>query len=372
MANQPNQAAPPSPLQYQQPHTGATVDEPGMGMPVPIGFWQHPFVQNVLPFITSIALHAGLILLGILAVKVGSTIVQVVQEQIIVPDATIIEGAEIGGIPHPGLGGDPTRDAKQDKYPDVPANSEGWAEKPSQTLSTSLMGGGAGENNAGGMIGVGANNSFGSGHGVGSGSGTGVGSGSGDGSGPLAPFGVPGGGGGIGPKSPFMGISGNARLVAYVCDASGSMMSQFDNLRAELHKAVDVLKPIQSFSIVFFQDANCASVDAKLLPAVPDNKRRAYDFLDKVSAHGSTNPLPGLKLAFDQKPQLIYLLTDGDFPSNDEVRKYIRERNKDHSVKINTIAFVGNDESYLKFLKELASENGGTFKYVAADDIDGK
>ena len=32
-------------------------------------FWQHPFVQNVLPFLTSLVLHVSLILMAYLATQ---------------------------------------------------------------------------------------------------------------------------------------------------------------------------------------------------------------------------------------------------------------------------------------------------------------
>ncbi len=359
----------PAPGSTSERSLAPTVDELGDGAAVTISFWQHPFVQNVLPFLTSFALHAGVILIIVLAYETVVVIKQVVKDQIIIPDATIIEGAEVGGIPNPGLGGDPNREARQDKDPNVPDTSEGWAEKKSASLSTSLMGGGASDSTSDGLIGVGSGGGFGSGKGVGSGIGKGVGSGTGDGSGMLAPFGVPGGGGGIGPKSPFMGVSGNARLVSYVCDASGSMMNKFDGLRMEIRKAVDVLKPIQSFSIIFFQEDKEAALAPQLVVANPANKRKAFDFLDRVSAHGATDPIPGLRLAFQQKPQLVYLLTDGDFPDNDKVLEFIRQNNKDKAVKINTIAFMDRGEAYEKVLQTIASENGGTFKYVSEQDL---
>src|SRR5438045_5294965 len=122
------------------------------------------------------------------------------------------------------------------------------------------QGGGAGDNDDA-LIAVGAaSGAFGKGTGTGAGNGTGVGSGTGDGGGPMAPFGVPGGGGGIGPKSNFMGVGGNARTVAFVCDASGSMMGKMSSLKVELKKAVDGLKPVQGFNVIFFQEGTSAAL----------------------------------------------------------------------------------------------------------------
>jgi hypothetical protein len=348
----------------------ATVDEePGADEAIPPNFWQQPFVQDLLPFLSSLVLHIGLVLIGVFTYKAAQVIVQASKEPVIIPDATIIEGAEVGGIPHPGLGGDETRDAAQDQFKDVPPDSTGISEKPSTTLTQMLAGGGQGDNDDS-TIAVGANSgAFGKGSGTGIGTGTGVGSGTGDNSGALAPFGIPGGGGGIGPKSPFMGVSGNAMKVVYLCDSSGSMMNKFDTLRQELRKAADTLKPIQSFDIIFFSEDAYLALDKQLLLATPEAKRKAYEFLDKTAPHGSSDPIPGLRACFATQPQLIYMLTDGDFPNNNQVIEEIRKLNKDKKVKINTIAFADRGEQYEKMLKQISDENGGLFKFVSDQDL---
>src|SRR3954469_22958882 len=150
-------------------------------------------VQNVLPFVTSIALHVGIILVAFVTWKGGAAIKRVIEEQIIVPDAAIVEGADVGGIPNPGLGGDPTRAAAQDVTADTTA-TDSWADKKSQTLEANLMGGGEQEATSDTIIGLGAAGASGI-------KSEGGGGGASDGSGQIAPFGVPGGGGGVGPKA---------------------------------------------------------------------------------------------------------------------------------------------------------------------------
>ena len=362
---------PPQPKPIGDMQKQATIDEtPGeQDEAVPQSFWQIPFVQDILPFITSLLLHIGLIALGILTYKAAQVMVAASKEPVIIPDATIIENAEVGGIPHPGLGGDETRDAAQDQFKEVPPDSTGIANKPSTSLQMALVGGGGGDNDDN-AIAVGASSgAFGKGTGTGIGSGTGVGSGTGDGGGPLAPFGIPGGGGGIGPKSPFMGVSGNAMKVVYLCDSSGSMMNKFDTLRQELRKAADGLKPIQSFDIIFFSEDSFVALDKQLMLATPEVKRKAYDFLEKTAPHGSSDPIPGLKAAFAAQPQLIYMLTDGDFPNNAQLLEELRKLNKDKKVKINTIAFMDRGEEYEKLLKQIADENGGLFKFVSDTEL---
>jgi hypothetical protein len=339
-------------------------------------FWNGWWAQEILPLATSVLLHVGIIVIGLLTAVAYSRYVPQKKAQIIIPSEVIVENAAVGGIPNPGLGSDPTREAAQDQFADVVTAANSWAERPSQSLTNSLMGGGSGEGTSDSVIGVGSGKHSGSGGGIGSGKGAAAGSGAGENAGgAIAPFGVPGGGGGIGPKSPFMGISGNARIVAYVCDASGSMISQFDLLRYEIRKAVDSLKAVQAFDVIFFQEDS--SVDAGngiLLMANPDNKRRTYQFLNKVECRPQSDPIPGLQLAFKLKPQLIYLLTDGDFPDNPAVLAELRKLNAAKTVKINTIAFArpdDKDKEYVKVLQTIAQEHGGQFKFVTAEELGG-
>jgi hypothetical protein len=287
------------------------------------------------------------------------------QEQVIVPDAAIVEG-DVGGIPNPGLDGDPNRAAASDLVPEN-SQSEGWNKLPSQSLQAAVLGG-SGETASDTIIGVGAGQS------LGQGKGTGVGSG--DGEGAAAMWGVPGGGRGVGPKSPFMGVSGNARTVAYVCDASGSMIGlPFDLLKIELKKAVDVLVPIQAFNIIFFQEGDAASLSKTLVVANPVNKQKAYQYLQEVRERALSDPIKALKLAFSQQPQLMYVLTDGAFDDNDAVIAEIRKLNASKKTKINTIAFFSPDQQTAErkacedVLRAIASENGGLFKIVYTTDL---
>ena len=134
-----------------------------------------------------------------------------------------------------------------------------------------------------------------------------------------------------------------------------------------------LLGPNQSFNIIFFQDERCvALVERASSPPASEAKRNAYKFLDDVTTSGTTDPLPGLTLAFGQHPQLVYLLTDGDFPDNKAVKAKIAALNADHKVKVNTIAFVNDqdtDTEFLELLKEVAADSGGKYKHVAENKL---
>ncbi|HEX2972548.1 MAG TPA: hypothetical protein VHP11_09455 [Tepidisphaeraceae bacterium] len=374
MSNQP----PPVPddLKGLLPEPGAPGEIPEPVAPaVPVSFWQLPFAQNILPMLTSVALHVTVIVIAILTVKAVQAVMHnPVHEQIIIPDAEIVTEGTPGGVPHPGLGGDPTRDAAQDQIPDVPKDSTGVASKPGLTALPDMMGG-PGNNEGPMVVGIGPGM-------VGSG-GTGTGVGSGTGGGQLAPFGPVGGGGGIGPKTNFLGSGGNARRVVFVCDASGSMTGIFDDLRVQLRMSVDKLQPIQSFNVIFFREQAFIAVDkSNLLMGTPDNKRKAFQFLDQMFTRSSSNPIPALDLAFSFKPDLIYLLTDGDFEglagevTNEQVIRYCQQKTAEGKPKINTLAFIPKDargeplnKEFVKALQAIAKNSGGVFKHVSEDDI---
>src|SRR5207237_9093507 len=124
----------------------------------------------------------------------------------------------------------------------------------------------------------------------GAGTGDARGSGAGDGRGPLAPFGASGGG-----DVGFMGVRDGGQggravdSVVFVCDASGSMINTFSSLKDQLTHSIEGLKSVQSFNVVFFQGEKCSAFAGGLLFATPDNKRKAFKWLEEQTTTGTTN-----------------------------------------------------------------------------------
>ena len=336
--------APPSPVE----------PEMAEGPEIRLGFWRLPVVQNFLPFMTSLVFHLVLILLGIATYQVVKKTVQVVQEQVIIPESTMADSGPPGGVVHPGAGVDPTRDAAQDVKETT--DSSNWANKASNNLDQAALGGSEADSS---MIAVGANTAIGGKGGL---------SGLGDNTGQLAPFGVPGGGGGAAPRSSFLGVGGNARKIVYVCQASGSMLSVFGDLKYKLKESIEALKPIQSFDVIFFADQNTFALDStSLLAAGPDNKRKAYAFIDNIVEHGNTNPIQAINLALALKPELAYVLTDGFYgvSSFNDVVNAFRTGNPEKKTHVNCLYLESDeDPKLLQVLKQIALENGGQMKVI--------
>jgi hypothetical protein len=174
------------------------------------------------------------------------------------------------------------------------------------------------------------------------------------------------------PPASVFSDHGNASTVAYVCDASGSMSAdRLEPLKIELQHAIEALQPIQSFTIIFFKQDQTEALSPTLLMATDDNKQRAKAFLKSIDSAGETDPVAGLNKAFDARPAVIYLLSDGEFPDAPAVLRCIARRNPAHAVRINTIAFLGTGTQYEAILRQIAAENGGTFKRVTREQLSG-
>jgi hypothetical protein len=160
--------------------------------------------------------------------------------------------------------------------------------------------------------------------------------------------------------------------IVYLCDASKSMKDKYAVFGPEINKAIQSLDPGQSFTIIFLVDGKAVPMNDKLLSASPENKRKAAEFIDKVTPAGVGDPIPGLRAAFAAKPERIYFATDGGFTNRDELLKEARALNNKEKrpVAINTIAVFDRGEEYEKLLKQIADESGGLFKFVSKADLE--
>jgi hypothetical protein len=175
-----------------------------------------------------------------------------------------------------------------------------------------------------------------------------------------------GGGGGVELKAGFFGSQSEGRSIVYVVDMSGSMRGRrFDRARSELVRSIAKLSAEQSFYVFFFNDRAYPLFDplpAKgLLPATTGNKSRASRWIRAREPFSKTNPTLALQWALEMKPQVIYLLTDGELDYPDVVRRVIRDGNKSQT-QIHTIAF--ENEEGARTLEAIAKENNGTFRFV--------
>ena len=181
------------------------------------------------------------------------------------------------------------------------------------------------------------------------------------------------------PSSSFAGAAGAAYNVVFMIDRSGSMVVDFDQVRAELLKSIEALSDKQYFHVVFFGGRRpIENPTRKLIRATEANKKAAKAFIETVPSSGVTQPIPAIDRAFDvlararkSRPgKLVYLLTDGDFSGemrftdNEAVLATIRTRNADKKAIIHTLLYGKRSADGEKILKTIATENGGKYLFV--------
>lgn len=319
-------------------------------------FMQTRSAQRWVPLAASVFIHALFIAALIWAFHDFSSAGQRNTDRVKVPDAILIPGAPVGGAPSPQMGNVPaplpshtliapmheTHTAVGSAHPDLARSLISGSESPdSKSLGATMIG--PIEPAAPSAIGVNQSSE--------------------------------------GPKSQFMGTSGDAIRIAFVCDASGSMMDRMPWLIQQLKISIDQLQPVQWFNVIFFQDGNAVAADPHgLVQALPNNCQRIESLIQNVPAMGNSDPMTAIDLAFSQKAQVIYLLTDGDFGevgsiTDQKIIDQIRRMNPSGMVHVNTILFVSRKEDLKsedaqggrKVLQQIARENGGTFKAVVAE-----
>jgi hypothetical protein len=172
------------------------------------------------------------------------------------------------------------------------------------------------------------------------------------------------------------------RSIVFVCDATGSMIPKMPALRQQLSKTVHLLRPTQKFDIIFYSNGQTSSFSGwlkqpgTLSMALSPAKNRVDEFLDSIVARGDGGPLVAMVMALEARPEVIYLLSDGWFPEPEKVAKHIQELNVVYKIRINTIAFLNNDDikhhvdaGFKKALQQIAEDNGGTFNDMNPDDL---
>jgi len=156
------------------------------------------------------------------------------------------------------------------------------------------------------------------------------------------------------------------RGIMFVIDASGSMLSVYDDVRNEVGKAINNLAEEQSFGVILDQGTTSLMLQGGLLAATPRNKAVALDFLRKSYVR-SKSDLRSVIAVIKLKPDLIWVATDGE-PDGVETGKFladVRKANADKKVRINTVLKYattdgqGKDDKAVAFLWQLANENGG-------------
>ena len=152
-----------------------------------------------------------------------------------------------------------------------------------------------------------------------------------------------------------------AESIIFIVDASvtmGQIGKRFDRAVAELRSSIEKLSAGHRFNIIFFSD-QCMEWQKHMVVASPENKRLALEFIESMREFkgAGTLPVPPMKAAFSDGPEVIFLLTDGDFLSDDGAE--LAAMAKDRKVRVYPIGF--GDKVNEPLLKKLADQSGGQY-----------
>ncbi len=184
------------------------------------------------------------------------------------------------------------------------------------------------------------------GDGKGNGDGNGVGRGEGDG------------------RIGFFGTAAAGERFVFIVDCSQSMEGErFARARRELIKTLLHFNETQEVYVFFFSDRAVPMFSPHPVsePVKLDRLTRAKlrRWISNRGSFGGTNPDEALQLALQMKPDVVYLLSDGEFPRT--ALTVAHSANKNGAV-IHTIAFGYRGGEPL--LKAIAEEHKGRYRFV--------
>ena len=173
--------------------------------------------------------------------------------------------------------------------------------------------------------------------------------------------GVDGGGGG----TTFFQAQDDASSYVYLIDRSGSMR-QYGSLelaKREVVASVNQLPETARVAVLFF-NAETELLTRGLEPATAETKARITDKLRAVVADGGTRPRPALEAALALRPEVVFLLTDGQELDLDDVER-LHDRAQDtriHAIELGGRTFA--HQAGERALERLARVTGGKYRHV--------
>jgi hypothetical protein len=181
---------------------------------------------------------------------------------------------------------------------------------------------------------------------------------------------APKGGGKV--RTGMFGLWGEGYKFVYVFDRSGSMggdgNASLKAVKAELLASLKNLDTVHQFQLIFYNERpvlfNPSGTPGKLVFANERNKEAVERFLDSIEAVGGTDHEAALRMGAAMKPDVMFLLTDGDEPklTTQQMKKI---EGWLAGIRVNIIEFgPGAQPDKESFLKELARRVGGEYVYV--------
>lgn len=171
----------------------------------------------------------------------------------------------------------------------------------------------------------------------------------------------------------MFGVQGKGTKFMYVFDRSDSMNgNRIRRAKAELIQSLDSLDSLHQFNIIFYNGESHpwrSGAVKRLVFATPAEKQGAVRFIEGMTALGGTYHKAPLLEAIAHRPDVIFLLTDGesqDDLKSGELEEIERINSLGRGAQINVIHFIsgGLTHSESRSLQQLAEQNRGQYKCI--------
>ncbi len=182
-------------------------------------------------------------------------------------------------------------------------------------------------------------------------------------------------------KMKFCGVEGGGNHFVYLVDSSGSMRDGFQAARNELLDSIDQLTADQRFYVVFFDEepsymriSDPNTDETASVMATPENKAKLRQWAMTVQMNKGKAPYEVLPFALNLRPDVIFLLSDGEFPT--AIEEILQEQNRDenlfgdsgpisivHTIRYHGIEGETGRKAEATMIK-IAKENGGQYRHV--------
>jgi len=176
-------------------------------------------------------------------------------------------------------------------------------------------------------------------------------------------------------KIQFCGVEGGGNHFVYLVDSSGSMKEGFQSARRELLSSIEALTPKQRFYVVFFdskpdymrlRDTN--QDEPHSVYATPQNIAALKRWAMQISMDRGKAPYDPLRFALGLKADVIFLLSDGEFPQG--IEDLLKEENEVANLFgdsspisiVHTISYHSKEGE--SRMRRIAQQNQGQYRYV--------
>ncbi len=175
----------------------------------------------------------------------------------------------------------------------------------------------------------------------------------------------------------LFGVKAEGSKFVYVLDRSGSTEGKLlAAAKAEILASIEKIDDVHQFQLVVYNESpkafNPAGPNGQLAFGTDANRAAVKKFLGTIEADGGTDHVAALSLAIRMRPDVIFLLTDGDKPLLSD-RQLARIDHIGPGITIHAIQFgEGPQRGGRGWMGKLAKQSGGEYRYVDTTKLEAK